>query len=1567
MYRPKSYTVSRTQIITAILLAAAVLLSAVPAGLLPAGASSALLEFTLTPSSVYLAPGEGCRITINYSVEEGNSIEVSYERPMLLISSTDDTKVPIITLSGLPNPFTLQGSGEFEVTLQTHMSVEGVFNIRFRDSSGVTLGALTVYITEPPEGSITILTPEVTVREMRWNFTETWHYDVLETAHFYYHKKLGRGMAGHRVVFTSDSGSFKAHNWKEEQIDGSTINVTAAVAPSEYLKPGTYTLRATLVKDVYIVEYNETSGFYEKIGEKTYILDNDTLKINVKSVPPPKSFIEKFDIDLIDAEAEYSSSDNVYLNAEFRAKLYAHIEEYYLSEVLHGPYYARINIHASPLGSEGSKRLYMMGGSVNTEWYNAPEPGRAGWLRFDQEIVKQKDFPHLEIRKTDGEILYEREITNMWMGIFELSWLSRARGLQITVDLIGEYPGMYGQYTVLWNYSELWPWRYEPPFYAVTEGEVSEAGGDYELLSIYKNPDGTYRLDLETTFNVSLNVTRVIDEEILNRVVKYWRDAMENFVDPTGDAALLVLRVTLNGTGTRSLSRTIKLSLQGAQKNPIITPVIHRVYLIESSLETREAGELVLGARYNDETRDYEPAPRKLYQTSGYICFHGVGLSGEFTLQELRELKYLTIEFLVVDRVFNETLYEYSETYDISRDIEKLLKAEENKPPVIEVDDLYVIGVGEELRIEPKIYDVDGKVREVKWSVYSGDTLIYEEEWETLVYTFTEPGIYRVEVTASDDKLGQTVKTITVQVLGNIDLYVEKEVKIGGIPQAEPALSRGWLFEARVKHPSTKATATLTVKGSFSLAKLLKAVSRSGKVMTGTYIVLLRPPVSDVPGKDMAPPMLLRLRVEQAGTGIRVVLFETGNAWIELSKDKWGVVHPCTETPDITWGAVLRFRTYDMWEKIYLEFLRSFLIDAGFPPQDVDDFISGVKIEYIYSSDKSKYDPVTKTVKLPKIEQLFQVSYCFYSPVHGWCALKNVQIRTDDGMDSFYHEFAHALKDYLTPDTYYYHVLEFLATGGKHEIDKPFPVIFGIKALASVGAFEEAHSEFMATLVIEYIRGTPYYNSTLPVLRRPYFYDEFYEAVEQVSLRGTKYEGYLVEGRVAGALLKILYDPPPPQAADKYHSDPQKAAEAYRIFWGGFLHSKRLIKRPPLSGREIIYFMVVRNTELYEKAWQQGRPDLYNLVLSLNRPEDASVQGTVMGQNLLIYARYGGVDITYIKDGAPTTLAIGTNYVAALKITPDTKIVARFLGPRRSDITIGTSKVVQLIMEIRDNDGRLVFKAMVNLGSTAMPLLPVGYIEFLENGIRFGGIVHAYIYYARGRGGDFYIYGHNTIVIPRSELLFVQEANTTRIYVFEGQVDVRTNITSLTLDANQYAELGNRGELVERGVFEPEQLDDWWNTTEKEAEERFLEMLREEIAEAGATANFTMIREVVLNPGTRIRQRDTLTVEVRLNPAALAVFPETTITILVISADGEILANKTVVGPSGDTVILHYKAPLLSLEPLTIEVYEGGRQAYKAVVEVEPNYVYISALALTGILILAAVLKLVRRARSRSS
>ena len=81
-----------------------------------------------------------------------------------------------------------------------------------------------------------------------------------------------------------------------------------------------------------------------------------------------------------------------------------------------------------------------------------------------------------------------------------------------------------------------------------------------------------------------------------------------------------------------------------------------------------------------------------------------------------------------------------------------------------------------------------------------------------------------------------------------------------------------------------------------------------------------------------------------------------------------------------------------------------------------------------------------------------------------------------------------------------------------------------IPRLSAFGAFDEGHTEFLRTLIIDYLKCQPYINFTTPLPEKPDFYTtpNFYGSTNLIR-KFIRFTGNTVEGRVAGLLLAVLY------------------------------------------------------------------------------------------------------------------------------------------------------------------------------------------------------------------------------------------------------------------------------------------------------------------------------------------------------------------------------------------------------------------------------------------------------------
>ncbi len=1490
-----------------------------------AGVSSSI-EFSVTPSIVHGPPGEEFYFTITYSAPEYTDVYVEYVNTVITPGGGTGILYNVYDIGSM---LSLYGEGSIDFSVKTYPQYSGEYTISFKLSDGTVLGTIKIVTDQQPRATVEINETDLSLGELIWfpdprdwsrNFTMLESHRINLRVY-----DVNPAIEGAVIKFNASDPSIWVVpdeitiNWVEDFDENITIRLLS------YTEPGSYKVDVSLTKLLYYVEYDDTVSNYVVVSNNTLHLYNNTINIDVYEAEPPDYILDQY-VSIVSADWNWYSPDNVYLYMDLDESIQVDITEVDFEKLLGYGYnllfHAEI-VSGGTLVDENGNNYFGTYIGVPTDPFHVFEAEHSYymWESVSQSYSRLDRFPYIFLRRTTGTIKTINRTTKLPLTVYSLYTLSRMTGFKLVLRLLDHNPETRYQPDVVYEYYEVYPWHYDPPFYAVMDAVLNILSTNITTLL---NDLGNNKHYLEVLFDLSFNfsATRIIGDD---NFVHIFHD-IEGMDDTSPDTAILKIDLYLVGSTIENLTWYIPL-------NKLPDYVFG-----ETHMNTQKTSTVEFGCTGDPYTNEYVPAEYDVYSSIGNFSGR-IGFSKAFPDSFLETVNYVVVNVSIVDRFFDKVIRSEAITYNVG----PLLKPSQNKPPVVNISVNYIVtGTGREVSIEPDAWDPNNDAINYKWLVYTeNNSLLYESISRIFDYTFDNPGLYRVTLIVTDSKGASTNKTIEVIVLGAINILLEGEPDIGNIPEANP-LDSSYSLIVKVKQLSTGLEWSPTVRNPMGLYDLLQNPN-TDDIEPGEYIVTveIKGGGSEYSGSgDLTSPLLYRVTVVKTENSIEIKLTETWNTWVYTDEYGWSVIPRNTIEKDITFGVESRIRSYETWEKLYREVLREFL-SSILPPQDVEEIVN-TEIKYEPGAHPH-YDIDSDTIVLPSVDDIYFMS--LYIPRSGtvklpkWVKGKMMDVRPDEALETFFHEFGHKLKiTFIQPSGFYDKALEYIATGGSHVIYEPFPALLGLRSLSSIGAFDEGHSEFFATLLVEYMRSIPYYNTTTPVFYRSRFYDSFDEQyVFNAPFTGTKYEGYLVEGRIAGALLHLLYPVPEPGVGYNYASNGTAAIRAYSIFMSGVQYCKTLMKRPPMTGREAIYCILARYPELYDKALELAKPSMYNLVLSLNSYTGS--RGNVWGRILLVYQYTGVSQVEYMDGAVQRSLSLSPNYMIAFKPTPQSKI------------TLGISSV---FIELRDENGVRVFKAYVEDGE----------VVFHKNGIEFIDVTLAHI--ISSPSGSFYITVYGLVAIPHSEIVLRKVGNNTVFYVIEGSLELKSNSSGdKIVSTGEKATIDPNGNIVEITTFSTSELTYEWNITAEDSLNTLNNWINSSTSSEYTTKPTisSIIKAVTRLPQGRVNEGSTITIEITLNETLTRMGAFTPIKILATSDSGDVLINKTIENLlDGNKIKIEFTVPYLKYNYIKIAILEGNKTIYTDTIYINsPIKIMIIPIAAIAITIIAIAIYKTRR------
>ena len=399
-----------------------------------------------------------------------------------------------------------------------------------------------------------------------------------------------------------------------------------------------------------------------------------------------------------------------------------------------------------------------------------------------------------------------------------------------------------------------------------------------------------------------------------------------------------------------------------------------------------------------------------------------------------------------------------------------------------------------------------------------------------------------------------------------------------------------------------------------------------------------------------------------------------------------------------------------------------------------------------------------------------------------------------DEFDSLFHEFAHALKELA------YHFVDkdvddYL--GGSHPNTCAITNIYF--------AFEEGHSEFFASLMVDYVKEKG-------LIEEQYLSKtDYYDAPCHFGKEGDK-----IEGAVAGFLLNGLYLN---YVKYKYKDNPQ--AKTYEIFAKACELCNKYLKHYPYSIHDVIPFIVAIepecNDELTDvdliwnggyrcKTWIHGNLYVgeteglygYPLLIAVEPSWFTSVEVNVNNTPYTVEEPYYGT--TDVSDGMACCIFIEKN----------TRIEA--------DFSQGDG-VYMILFDLNGNPMEEILAMYKWIGKAI--------IEIEKDGIKVvqGSVI------VKSNAGTTYKAGSKIKITPHSEFVLSVENETAKLYVMNGSVGVDNGISYEEVEKNEKAVVTE--ESIDVSSYKDKELDDIWDNFEEAMETLGIEKEEKEEKQPG--------------------------------------------------------------------------------------------------------------------------------------
>ncbi|RLG94774.1 hypothetical protein DRO37_04560 [Candidatus Bathyarchaeota archaeon] len=1332
-------------------------------------------------------------------------------------------------------------SGESENPEHIHIDVpdgiSGTFNIKLRvkDSAGRIVLTKSVQLSTEggdPQGQIKCESKQLTVKVatlFQWgeNPGQAEYYPKPLTLW----EKVALTVQGETnpsarisTLLIKYSGSSSACRWHEKEEWQETIYLP-------YMTPGQHQLNLSLVKYIYSFEYDGKREVYVSKSRKTLLLSSVLIPLNYVNVTDeikPKICPVKGKVSIREASFSAISNDNVYLDYSWETIANAEVQELILSKA--GEDYdfnprlsgitseARIRVDSDyrgdlgdPLGivmkewREGSYtkiqnimciRPYRVGGTIWFEFIPSLHVPEEKWRNVEVKEYSLNEFPKLHFRRVRGEICAKRS-GRIGLRAEELYWLARAKRLTFYVALAPRYPAirslMYPSAFAISKFEV--PIYYEPPFILVN-GNFSINSFTHRLdLSIRKDyPDNPYWLYVYFTLNASITVKRPFLEE-----------AGSSIDSSLYDPAYFIVEVSHDGLKDLRENQVYAMSKKELEMRPMGH---YGIVIDEVNMKDRIVDEITFAGKVARNGK-FIPLKRNVTETRGWFKTKELFLILKFrSKNDLKQVKSLNFTFYILDAFFDRVVYKIEKEIDISKEIQKLLSQIGNIPPKAKIRiSPQNPSPGETVIASSLSKDPDGYITAYKWVIYEDGKVIKKVvDVASVSFTVEAGKTYTVELTVTDDEGAVASSKVTVvpylKAEGKVLIEVETKIHDDLTVEAAPlAIGTAGIssFEVEVKRGSYVKRFS---KNPLDMEDLIFR-NKMGKVITGVYFLTIK---GDYPRNlqrrfnagEAFNTARIKYEVNVTKDGIKFIIIFTRNCIVKPKGKDWYFISPFFKTPhgpfqnsiDVSRGFNVRIRPYAVWEMLLRKTLIKFLTEANVG--EAQRLINNLKIKYGYSP--KFIHTVGNLIKLPYPSLMFSLEYT------------RGGFSTSGAFGDFFEEAGHYIRFQCFTDTGgLFNPKQWLINthlyGSPHAVDEPFPITISLMSyplayipiprLSAFGAFDEGHTEFLRTLIIDYLKCQPYINFTTPLPEKPDFYTtpNFYGSTNLIR-KSIRFTGNTVEGRVAGLLLAVLYwnDEDP-----RYHPDAERATRAYRLFWGAVHSARTIMNRYPLIVDEVIYMLIAKylneKPDMWNLAVHYMSPTKYNMPNSLRIKPFRASGSTVIGKPVLIYNLapevvaptakvYDGFNNYYLTSGDLV-------YITAI----DGSTVSSLL-PQYYPI-----KAV-----IFSHDGRL--SGSITLRGA------LGRIKFERRWVRvLNGEIHAFI----PAVGELSVKAGGVLVIPKSEfILNVTDGEFSGLVTIKGKVIVKSNATEVEVAAGETVKASSKGEL-ETYKIDMAKIERWWN------------------------------------------------------------------------------------------------------------------------------------------------------------
>ncbi len=506
---------------------------------------------------------------------------------------------------------------------------------------------------------------------------------------------------------------------------------------------------------------------------------------------------------------------------------------------------------------------------------------------------------------------------------------------------------------------------------------------------------------------------------------------------------------------------------------------------------------------------------------------------------------------------------------------------------------------------------------------------------------------------------------------------------------------------------------------------------------------------------------IIECNVETNGNKISSVeITKARHCWIKVG-DEWEILWSKKgyKQKDGTNGFEIKVRSILAWEKRIKYSIYKFLEESNFYSSVEDAYtfdlatIDSIPIYYERGATPG-YNPSLNTINMSG-------------------AAGNIYTYNSDEFDSLFHEFAHALKE----RAYHFDDEDVDAyLGGTHGATCSVSNIYF--------AFEEAHSEFFASLMVDYVKEkglieeqymaeTNYYNEAC-------HYDK---------------EGDKVEGAIAGLLLNGLYLD---YAKYEYKNAQTKT---YELFAKACELCHKYLKHYPYSIHDLLPFLFAVEPKCQpEIAYRDmgiGFEGAYNCKSYLHTNGFKGKTNGLYGYPLLIavepswFTRVDAYvnDLVYtIEEPSYGAMDVSDGEACLIFIDEKTRIEADFDG---------NDGVYMVLFDMDGNPMEEILAMHHWLGNAI--------IEFEKDGIKIvqGDVV------VKSHAGTTYRAGEKIEITPHSEFVLNVENDSALLYVLNGSVGITNGVEYEELGKNEKAEATEEG--IHSSNYKSKELEDMWD------------------------------------------------------------------------------------------------------------------------------------------------------------